>query len=169
MFTGFEIIVGLTKRSNAAAVDQLTQHFEGKFPVRGVEVPRGDTCLHLKSLMSAFDEKTILVADNAAGRAIAEKIRAHAHTPELYELVYVPDMLCANVLRIHDTLVVQDGYPASEAVLGKLCEERGVTMMKLCMSGGSAVCCYCRFVVSCRMCFACCRLLHRHMYLWSDQ
>lgn len=140
MFTGSEIIVGITKRTNAAAIEQLAKHFEGRFPVRGVELPGGEKCLHLKSLMSMFDERTILVADTPVGRAVSERAAAKAHAPERYERVFVHDTLCANALRIHQTLVVQDGYPASEAVLGPLCEARGVTMAKLCMSGAPPAC-----------------------------
>lgn len=71
MFCWLPILTGLTKRSNEAAVQQLSRIFEGRYAVLGLRVPgAGESTLHLKSIMTALDAHTILVADGPAGREV---------------------------------------------------------------------------------------------------
>jgi dimethylargininase len=151
------MLVGLTARSNAAAVDQLRALLSavtggggsdaggssGPIRVEGVEVPHG---LHLKSACSALDSSTILFSDNPAGRAVAAGIRARVPTLSGLEFVFVPDdPLACNVLRIGPHVVMQ-ASPA-EGVLRALCAGRGLELHVLPRMGefvkadGAVTCC----------------------------
>lgn len=68
-----DILVGLSKRTNAAGVEQLQQHLPGH-RVHGVRVEQG---LHLKSVLTALDGSTLLFADNEAGRSLSGALASH--------------------------------------------------------------------------------------------
>ncbi|MEW5314782.1 MAG: hypothetical protein WDW38_006252 [Sanguina aurantia] len=160
LFTGSEVWVGesattrlapgfytpATGRSNEAAVQQLRRIFEGRYAVLGLSVPgAGQSTLHLKSIMTALDSHTILVADGPAGREVVALPRRDARTPPL-AFVYLPDAIAANVLRIGPNVVMQAGFPESEALVSRLCKERGLVLHTLCMAelikaDGALTCC----------------------------
>lgn len=121
------ILVGLSKRTNAASVEQMQAHLPNHRVV-GVSVDHG---LHLKSPLTALDSTTLLLADVEAGRALASRLAA---LPELagFKRVMVPDAVCANVLLPSDRdVIMQTGCPESEAVLEALCLDRGLALHKL--------------------------------------
>src|SRR5690242_9099558 len=89
-----EIFVGLSKRSNKEAVEVLSKAFPSR-KVFGVPVKAN---LHLKSSLSALDEKTIVVADKDFARETMENINKVAETP--YDVIYVPDIPASNVVRV---------------------------------------------------------------------
>lgn len=69
-----------------------------------------------QSLVTTIDSHHILAADNAAGRALikaaeADEQLAHgwAEAGAKLRVTYVPDQLCANVLRIGRHVVMQQG------------------------------------------------------------
>ncbi len=143
LFTGRDLIVGISKRTNRDAVDQLEKIFEGKVPVYGIPVIEG---LHLKSIISAFDSQTLIVGASRAGAYIAEDLQRHPGLKERYSLIFVPDPIASNVLRVGSSLFVQDGFPASESILQSLCDKHQVSMKKLNMSelikaDGAMTCC----------------------------
>lgn len=129
LYTGKHLFVGLSHRTNDYALDQLREIFEGKMAVIGIPVTEG---LHLKSAISLFDSETLVVADTPAGMAIRHEIEISTGT--VYTFVLVPDTTASNVLRIGSSLVVQDGYYPSEAILQQLCDEKSVTLYKINMS-----------------------------------
>ncbi len=128
LYTGNHLFVGLSSRTNANALKDLEKIFEGKTKVIGIQVAEG---LHLKSLISLADTKTLVIADTPGGRDIRQKIDAAA--PD-YEFLVVPDPVAANVLRIASTLVVQAGFPDSEKIFKAFCDEKGLGLAKLDMS-----------------------------------
>ena len=142
LYTGTELLVGLSSRTNEAAITQLRLVFkEVGIAVEGIPVTAG---LHLKSVVSAFDEKRLIIADTIAGRAVMESIERSL--PHRYQFITVPDEVAANVLRLSNTLIVQAGYPESEMILRKVCEENCLTVVTLDMSelvkaDGALTCC----------------------------
>eukprot|EP00887_Chlorella_sp_A99_P007778 scaffold20.g7778.t1 len=123
---GNTILVGLSRRTNPAGVVALASALPAA-SVHGVPVEQG---LHLKSLLTALDASTLLIADTPAGRALG------AVLPPLggrWEQVFVPDAVCANVLLLNGgrDVVAQGGFPASEALLEGLCTARGLRLHKI--------------------------------------
>lgn len=60
--------------------------------------------------------------------------------------IYLPDSIAANVLRIGPNVVMQEGFPESEALVSQLCKERGLVLHTLCMAelikaDGALTCC----------------------------
>jgi dimethylargininase len=133
-----KIFVGLSKRTNSEAVAQL----EALFPGRVVALPVASG-LHLKSVLSALDDETLLVADQPAAREMARSILAVL--PEA-EALYLPDAVAANVVRAGQTVMIQDGFPRSEAILMQAASARQLQVVKLDMSelikaDGALTCC----------------------------
>lgn len=129
LYTGKHLFVGLSRRTNQEAVKQLQEIFEGKLEVVGIPVIEG---LHLKSVISLFDQETLVVAGDLAGGEVRKNIENAA--PSEYRFVVVPDVPASNVLRVNSSLLVQENFPASEKILQALCEEKQISMIKLNMS-----------------------------------
>lgn len=131
------VLVGLSKRTNAEGVAQLAAALPDR-AVHGVPLPQG---LHLKSLLTALDDRTLLVADTAAGRALSASLAAHpalavsTKGPQAspgWQHVFVPDHVCANVLLLGSRQVVtQHSDPATEALLDELCANHGLQLHRL--------------------------------------
>lgn len=128
LYTGRHLFVGLSKRTNEYALNQLKEIFQYRIEVIGIPVIEG---LHLKSVISFFDSTTLIVAANPAGKHIQKVIQS---TTNDYTFVSVPDSVSSNVLRIGSSLVVQQGFPASEAILQDLCNQRHVSLITINMS-----------------------------------
>ena len=122
------ILVGLTKRTNAEGVAQLAAAVPDR-SVHGVPVP-GDT-LHLKSLVTALDKGTLLLAETDAGRSVSKALAA-LPLAGTWQHVLVPDPVCANVLLLGERRVVtQASDAATEALLDGLCAARGLQLHRL--------------------------------------
>ncbi|KXZ53259.1 hypothetical protein GPECTOR_7g1153 [Gonium pectorale] len=149
------VLVGTSKRTNEEAVAQLRTLLAeaGGPPVFAFSVGAataaagaGASTLHFKSVLSALDPHTLLVADTPVGRALADQIRAVPELAGKLELEFLPDAIAANVLSIGRHCVMQAGKPASEAILRRLCEARGMELHTLCMgelakADGALTCC----------------------------
>jgi dimethylargininase len=132
-------LVGLSARTNAAAVQQMQGHLPHHI-VHGVPVGYG---LHLKSAVTALDGSTLLFSDDAAGQAISKAIQQLPGfgSGSVWQHVMLPDAAAANVLLLHGKqqqqqqqqrhVVMQEGCERSEALLEKLCIERGLQLHKL--------------------------------------
>ncbi|KJE91936.1 dimethylarginine dimethylaminohydrolase 1, variant 1 [Capsaspora owczarzaki ATCC 30864] len=113
LFTGRELFVGLSKRTNAAGLEVLKSTFEVLgVPVYGVSVIEG---LHLKSVVTFADTDVLVVANNRAGLAAFETIRQLSKFT--YTGIVVPEAAAANVVRAGNTLLVPSGCAASEQLL----------------------------------------------------
>lgn len=135
---GEKIFVGLSKRTNQAAVDQLSQ----LFPERVIAVPV-EAGLHLKSVLSAMDDRTLLLADDPIARRMARPILEAVRDAEA---IHVPDAASANVVRVGARLMIQDGFPESESILQAAAVKRSLQVEKLNMSelikaDGALTCC----------------------------
>lgn len=143
---GTRVFIGLSRRTNAHAVEQARGFLQPLgFEVHGVPMPPSDTCLHLKSLVSQLDARTLCLVEGALGDAVLQHIQG-------YDCVRVPDMLTSNVLRICDTVFYQ--VPSNSATKEKSrqrivdwCKGReGLTAVELSMAenakaDGALTCC----------------------------
>lgn len=129
LYTGKHLFVGLSKRTNEYALNQLREIFQGKTEVIGIPVVEG---LHLKSGISFFDSKTLVVAATPTGMKIQDSIELS--TNGNYMFVSVPEFIASNVLRIGSSLIVQEGFSTSETILQDLCDQKLVTLIKINMS-----------------------------------
>jgi len=163
LFTGRHLFVGESKRTNHHATLQLQAFFhrqhtkpEGEregdvdsgppffpfpFTVHSIPVTAG---LHLKSVVSILADGVLLLADsNDAANLIAQSI--HAIDPT-YTFIRVPDLAASNVLRVHDTLLVQQGFPQSEEIIRRAAAEYGIqhvvtlNMSELIKADGALTC-----------------------------
>ncbi|GIL54387.1 hypothetical protein Vafri_9800 [Volvox africanus] len=156
------VLVGISRRTNNEAVSQLRTFLRdtGGPPLYVFSVPAASDVahnnpLHFKSVLSALDTHTLLIADTPVGHAIADQIRA---VPELsssssssasagpLELIFVPDTLAANVLSAGRHVVMQAGFPASETIVRAACDARQMQLHTLSMSelakaDGALTCC----------------------------
>jgi len=128
LFTGKEILVGISSRTNIETVKELAKLFP-VYEVIGINVLEG---LHLKSVLTAFDDKTIVIADTNFGKFAKKEISEKAKTK--YNFVVVPDPAASNILRIGNTIVIQEGFPKSEAILTELAKQHNVNVEKLMLS-----------------------------------
>eukprot|EP00878_Enallax_costatus_P046956 GHUV01057291.1.p1 GENE.GHUV01057291.1~~GHUV01057291.1.p1 ORF type:complete len:269 (+),score=58.59 GHUV01057291.1:739-1545(+) len=123
------ILVGLSKRTNAAAVWQLQQYLPGQ-QVHAVPVPYG---LHLKSAVTALDGSTLLFSDNEAGTQLSKELAQlpALNSGQIWQHIMVPDPVCANVLLIGDNVVMQESDERTEQLFERLCAERNLQLHKL--------------------------------------
>jgi dimethylargininase len=141
LFTGTELLVGLSSRTNLFAFEQLVQIFAEKLAVIHLTVTAG---LHLKSVISAFDSRTLVISDCSIGSSV--RVEIMRVLPDRYNFCCVPDSVCSNIVRIHDQLLIQAGYPYSENILRDLCILHNVEVICLHMSelikaDGALTCC----------------------------
>lgn len=71
------------------------------------------------------------MADSSAGQEVQKNIQKET---EHYTFVAVPDTVASNVLRVGSTLLIQEGFPISEKILGDLCEQKQIALIKINMS-----------------------------------
>lgn len=128
LYTGDHLLVGLSSRTNEMAIEQLRDILRGQLPV--VALHPGDT-LHLKSLVTQIAPMELVVADDLDGRNLVKEIESQGLD---YRILWVPDRVAANIVRINDHLLIQKGFPESERILRKRAEEEGLTVHPLAMS-----------------------------------
>lgn len=122
------ILVGLTKRTNEAALSQV-QQFLPDHKVHGVSVGYG---LHLKSAVTALDGSTLLLSDDDAGRDLSKRLAEVSALQERQtQHIMVQDSVCANVLLIDKNVVMQTSDKNTEQLLERLCAERDLQLHKL--------------------------------------
>jgi len=126
------ILCGLSTRTTEGTIHELHRVFS-HYTVTGIKLKAG---LHLKSMLSALDGNTIVISDTKDGHEVAEFIQAETAKAgkENYNFVFVPDEPAANVLRIKDIVIIQDGYPSSESVMQPEVVKRKLKLVKLNMS-----------------------------------
>lgn len=153
--------MGLSSRTNEAALQQL-QLLLPQHSVHAVPVQHG---LHLKSACTALDSRTMLYADDVAGRALKRILENHpafstscdssssgsgggssggSDVGPWQHLLVEPE--CANVLLLGRHVLMRGGFPESEMVLEGLARQKGLQLHKLEYSefgkaDGSLTCC----------------------------
>jgi dimethylargininase len=109
MRIGRDVFVGLSSRTNAAAIRQLAKEIEVfGYRVRPVEV-RG--CLHLKSACCPMGD----------GKILANKAWLDPVPLQDYELIEVAadEPGAANILRIGDSVIMPASFPHTREILGR--------------------------------------------------
>lgn len=129
---GRTLYVGLSRRSNQAAIDQLAAVLAPyHYDVRGVAV---NGCLHLKSAVTAIEDDTLLVDPEWVDPAVFSGMRAIAIDPA--------ERGAANALRIGERVI----YPASFPATRRRLEAAGVDVLAVDVSElqkaeGAVTCC----------------------------
>lgn len=153
------ILVGLSRRTNAAALQQMQELLLDTHSVHGVAVRHG---LHLKSACTALDASTMLYADNEAGRDLRGLLQQHpafsssdssgssSSSRQSWQHVLV-DPVCANVLLLdgeqeNKHVVMSSGGRQSQQLVERLARERNLQLHKLqfdefAKADGSLTCC----------------------------
>jgi len=115
LFTGTELFVGLSARSNQAGVDYLRGVF--KLPTHGIRVLSG--FLHLKSNTTLLKPGKMLISDDAPGRHILEQMKKHATSD--YEYILVPEEKGSNVVYIRngatESILMAANLPQSAPII----------------------------------------------------
>jgi dimethylargininase len=132
IYDGDKLFVGLTDRTNQAAVRQLEGVLATEEGIDVVAVPVTGF-LHLKSACTLVAPGVFLVSESFAG---AEALAAR-------ETLIVPseESYAANCLSANGTVVVSEGFPRTK----ELIESRGISTQTLAMTefrkaGGSLTC-----------------------------
>lgn len=125
LYTGHHLFVGQSTRTNKEAYAQLSLIFSEDLPVVPIEV---NGSLHLKSILSQLDSDTLVVSDDIEGHRVKSAIESVA---PFYKFILVPNRVSANVLRIRKTVIIQSGFPESEAILRRAAEERNLEVVTL--------------------------------------
>lgn len=129
---GKSIYVGLSTRSNPAAIDQLDELLcDYDYTVRGISL---NDCLHLKSAVTRVDEKTLLINKNWVNPGDFDG----------FDLIEVdPSEPCAaNCLPLGDAIIFPAAFPRTREKL----EARGYTIVpvdvsELAKAEGAVTCC----------------------------
>lgn len=107
LVAGKRIYVGLSSRSNQAAVEQLQQHLEGyAYQVQGIETAQ---CLHLKTAVTQLDDSTLLINPNWLDK----------HYFGEFDLIECDpaEPFGANVLKVGETIIAQPSFGKTLAKL----------------------------------------------------
>ncbi|RMD96959.1 MAG: hypothetical protein D6812_16105 [Deltaproteobacteria bacterium] len=121
LFTGQELFVGRSRRTNDQGIAFLAEAFP-EFPLYPIDLPSG---LHLKSVVTQIDEHRFSLY-RGANSIFAEIERVN---PE-YHAIMIPDAAAANCLVIGRTILHLAPYPESASVFASL----GLQMVPLEMS-----------------------------------
>lgn len=108
LVTDSVILVGLSERTDRRGFEWLKSVLEGwGYPARAVSTPAG--VLHLKSDCSVLDSGTVLATCRLSG--------AECFAP--FRVLTVPhgEEAAANSVRINDTVLVPEGFPATAALI----------------------------------------------------
>ena len=108
LYTGREILVGTSLRTDHAGIAELTKFVEPRgYRVRSVETPPG--VLHFKTDCALVDTDTILSTQRLAASGCFSD----------YTMLIVPEgeEAAANMIRFNNTLIMSDGFPKTAEML----------------------------------------------------
>lgn len=110
MVTDTEVLIGLSKRTNAEGIEELAGILSGwSYDLRPVETPKG--VLHFKSDSAPLGD----------GRILSTKRLADSGCFTGYDVLLVPEgeEAAANALRINDRVFLAEGFPRTNDLLEK--------------------------------------------------
>ena len=141
---GFQQIKSIVDQAQATVLDTETATSRVAIEVVKLHVTAG---LHLKSVLSILDSDVLVVCQSKAGRDLKHELTklglvqsTEASTEEirgapLYILIEVKDQPFSNVLRVRNTVVLQEGFDESDdQKVRAACEERKFDIKSLPMS-----------------------------------
>lgn len=153
--TGRHVFVGLSNRTNDAAVDVLRRAFQDNTKTKVIPVPaivQGNEVLHLKSAVTHIDSTTLVVPQGSLGDTLLEILRAE----ELgYTAIRIPNVLACNAVTISGHIIAQGSTTTtsssceddeSKLLLQKAAQERnmGITFVdtsELAKKDAALTCC----------------------------
>jgi dimethylargininase len=142
LYTGRHLIIGISRRTSESGARRLAEIFGPEVPVLTVPV---EGALHLKSVITALDAETLLIGDCDPGRKISEALETRYGLHKDYSRAWIPDPVAANVIPLGSRILMQDGFPRSEAVIreaaGKGKELVKLRMSELIKADGALTCC----------------------------
>jgi len=115
MFTGREIFVGQSRRTNEAGYLRLKEAFPN-YPVHLVAIQ--NKTLHLKSMMTMGDEDVILCGSSPDASAAFKIVQEKA--THLYSVIRTPEDSGANVVIVNGTILRRSDLSKSAQVVSKL-------------------------------------------------
>merc|ERR1711872_129656 len=110
IFTGKEILVGLSSRTNQEGVDAISEAFPG-FPVTGIPVSGP---LHLKTLITLCAPDTFAVSTQS-GHSVTMYQRIQKLAKFQYKCLEVPDDMASNVIYMNGALLHKSWTESREA------------------------------------------------------
>lgn len=147
LFTGKEIFVGLSNRTDIDGINFLRETFSNLI-VHEIDIRSFSSSLHLKSACSACGDGRILVGGEV-GKFIEKEIIKKSKNK--YEFFYSPDMAAANCMFVNDVLIRRhaDEFPSSQeffaAVDRRVIEQGGTVVVikadELAKVDGALTCC----------------------------
>jgi dimethylargininase len=129
---GKTIYVGLSTRSNQAAVDQMNQLL-GKYGYKSIGIETHD-CLHLKTAITRVDEKTLLI----------NRKWVDVENFEGFDLIDIDESepFAANCLPVGDAIIFPIAFPKTSAKLrSRGYNLRLVMVDELAKAEGAVTCC----------------------------
>lgn len=132
MRLGARLLVGRSRRTNDAGIEQLREHATAAgLEVVAIDVP--PTVLHLKTACSVLDEHTVVVD---AGAIDPARFAAHG-----VEVLAAPEPLGANVLAFGDRVLVSASAPqTARAIAGRGHRVVEVPLTELHLGDGALSC-----------------------------
>jgi len=127
-----QVYVGLSSRSNQAAIEQLQQHLGPYgYTVHGLNMGQ---CLHLKTAVTALDDQTVLLNPRWIEPALFSDYKIlETDTREPFG---------ANVVRVGSQLLYGAGFPHTQNKIESLGQVvRTVDMSELAKAEGAVTCC----------------------------
>jgi len=117
LFTGKEVFVGLSKRTNMEGFQTLKDFFV-EYPVHFVDV--ANSTLHLKSAMTMVCEDIITCNESLEARAMLKIVQEKAKNE--YKVVFVPDDLASNCVLVNGKIIchTMKRFPQSISKFQKL-------------------------------------------------
>ncbi|KAF9578385.1 N(G),N(G)-dimethylarginine dimethylaminohydrolase 1 [Lunasporangiospora selenospora] len=164
LFTGSDVFVGLSKRTNREGAEFLSKIFDAQYglaPVHVIDLQNSASAstLHLKCVVSALVDTVLVVSDDDPGRFVQGEIQRLTQVEgqdSKYKFVQVPDQISSNILRFPNAegglrgMVVQKRFPKSTEVLkaavqtipgGEDCKVVEVDMSQFILADGALTCC----------------------------
>ena len=99
-FPGNELFVGMSGRTNKEGIEFLEGAFDG---IEVVPVPVPSSGLHLKSIMSHIDERTLLIPDGQLGEQVFKAMNGEERG---YTKILLPDISACNVVSVNGHVLV---------------------------------------------------------------
>lgn len=129
---GKNIYIGISTRSNPAAVEQL-QNLLNNYGYKVIGVEMKD-CLHLKTAVTRVDDKTLLINKNWVSPTYFTG----------YDLIEVDpsEPFAANCLPVNEHIIFPTAFPKTREKLESLgCKIQTVTVNELAKAEGAVTCC----------------------------
>ena len=142
--TGRHMFVGLSDRTNQEGAKVLAEAFStSQFPVLPVPLDTDNT-LHLKSVITHLDERTLLAPTGPLGDAVLLEMDAESLG---YTVLRLPDVRACNVVVVNGTVIGStSSCEESQQILRQATEERKLSLQlvgtsEIEKSDGACTCC----------------------------